>query len=135
MVSFIWLKRRKALDVSEEEKIKNAYNSLNEANQKNVLKKANTQIGVYTGIAGLVILAFLIMLIVAFATKEGVYEKVISVVFILLGAYMLFCDLSWVKAQNHEKMMLVFDYAKALAQKQDMEEQQAPKSENNDETK
>lgn len=135
MVSFIWLKRRKALDVSEEEKIKNAYNSLNEANQKNVLKKANTQIGVYTGIAGLVILAFLIMLIVAFATKEGVYEKIISVVFILLGTYMLFCDLSWVKAQNHEKMMLVFDYAKALAQKQDAEEQQAPKSENKDETK
>lgn len=122
MISFIWLKRRKAMDISEEEKIKNAYNSLNAENQKAVLKKANTQIGVYTAIAGIVILAFLIMFVVALVTKEGLYEKVISIVFMVFGGYMLFCDLTWVKAENHEKMMLVFDYAKGLAEKQDNEE-------------
>jgi len=121
MVSLIWLKRRKALDVSEEEKIKNAYDSLSAENQKNVVKKANTLIGVYTGIAVLIILAFLVMLVVAFVGKEGVYEKVVSIVLIAFGGYMLACDLTWIKAPNHQKMMLVFDYAKALAQKQDKE--------------
>lgn len=122
MTTFIWLKRRKRLEASEEEKIKNTYNSLSQESQKSVIKKANTQIGAFIAIAAIVLLGFMAALIVAFVTKEGIYEKVICGVGFVLGIYMLICDLTWVKASNHEKMMLVLEFVNALSKKQDQDE-------------
>ena len=118
----IWLKWRKKLDSDTDAKIQAAYLELNDANKAAINKATNKKIKAYCIITGVLLGLILALLVYGLIVTDA--EAIASGA--VLGAILMYgfaCDLTWVKAAPHEKMLLEVELAQKLLGAQEAEEQ------------
>lgn len=118
----IWLKWRKKLDADTDAKIQAAYLELSDANKAVINKATNKKIKAYCIITGVLLGLMLALLVYGLIVTDA--EAIASGA--VLGAILMYgfaCDLTWVKAAPHEKMLLEVELAQKLLGAQEAEEQ------------
>ena len=121
----IWLKWRKKLDADTDAKIQAAYLELSDANKAVINKATNKKIKTYCSITGVLLGLMLALLVYGLIVTDA--EAIASGA--VLGAILMYgfaCDLTWVKAAPHEKMLLEVELAQKLLGAQEAEEQSQP---------
>ena len=121
-IPMIWLKWRKKLDADTDAKIQAAYLELNDANKSTINKATNKKIKTYCIITGVLLGLMLALLVYGLIVMDA--EAIASGA--VLGAILMYgfaCDLTWVKAAPHEKMLLEVELAQKLLGAQEAEEQ------------
>lgn len=121
-IPMIWLKWRKKLDADTDAKIQAAYLELNDANKAAINKATNKKIKTYCIITGVLLGLMLALLVYGLIVTDA--EAIASGA--VLGAILMYgfaCDLTWVKAAPHEKMLLEVELAQKLLGAQEAEEQ------------
>ena len=124
-IPMIWLKWRKKLDADTDAKIQAAYLELNDANKAVINKATNKKIKAYCIITGVLLGLMLALLVYGLIVTDA--EAIASGA--VLGAILMYgfaCDLTWVKAAPHEKMLLEVELAQKLLGAQEAEEQSQP---------
>ena len=124
-IPMIWLKWRKKLDADTDAKIQAAYLELNDANKAAINKATNKKIKAYCIITGVLVGLMLALLVYGLIVTDA--EAIASGA--VLGAILMYgfaCDLTWVKAAPHEKMLLEVELAQKLLGAQEAEEQSQP---------
>ena len=124
-IPMIWLKWRKKLDADTDAKIQAAYLDLNDANEAAINKATNKKIKTYCIITGVLLGLMLALLVYGLIVTDA--EAIASGA--VLGAILMYgfaCDLTWVKAAPHEKMLLEVELAQKLLGAQEAEEQSQP---------
>ena len=124
-IPMIWLKWRKKLDADTDAKIQAAYLELNDANKAAINKATNKKIKAYCIITGVLLGLMLALLVYGLIVTDA--EAIASGA--VLGAILMYgfaCDLTWVKAAPHEKMLLEVELAQKLLGAQEAEEQSQP---------
>ena len=121
-IPMIWLKWRKKLDADTDAKIQAAYLELSDANKAVINKATNKKIKAYCIITGVLLGLMLALLVYGLIVTDA--EAIASGA--VLGAILMYgfaCDLTWVKAAPHEKMLLEVELAQKLLGAQEAEEQ------------
>lgn len=121
-IPMIWLKWRKKLDSDTDAKIQAAYLELNDANKAAINKATNKKIKTYCIITGVLLGLMLALLVYGIIVTDA--EAIASGA--VLGAILMYgfaCDLTWVKAAPHEKMLLEVELAQKLLGAQEAEDQ------------
>lgn len=121
-IPMIWLKWRKKLDADTDAKIQAAYLELNDANKATINNATNKKIKTYCIITGVLLGLMLTLLVYGLIVMDA--EAIASGA--VLGAILMYgfvCDLTWVKAAPHEKMLLEVELAQKLLGAQEAEEQ------------
>ena len=124
-IPMIWLKWRKKLDADTDAKIQAAYLELSDANKAVINKATNKKIKAYCIITGVLLGLMLALLVYGLIVTDA--EAIASGA--VLGAILMYgfaCDLTWVKAAPHEKMLLEVELAQKLLGAQEAEEQSQP---------
>ena len=121
-IPMIWLKWRKKLDADTDAKIQAAYLELNDANKATINKATNKKIKTYCIITGVLLGLMLALLVYGLIVTDA--EAIASgAVLSAILMYGFACDLTWVKAAPHEKMLLEVELAQKLLGAQEAEEQ------------
>lgn len=115
---FFWLKRFKKTNEQYDKKLFLIYNTLNEENKAIVDKKANRVITTCISLYAILFFIFAGLFIFLSVMKVEVMFSLFVAVMSILPVYCVWSASSWKKAQPHQKMMLVQNYAVMLLNNQ-----------------